>query len=124
LTELIGGPVYVTHFPLMEIPFYHAKEDGGDVDLALNADLILPGYREVAGSGARIASQSILEHKAKLFNLPMDDYSPYVALRALPQYKQTAGFGLGWQRYTQWILKLPTIWDATLTPRGSCIPFP
>lgn len=122
LTEILGAHALVTDFPLLEIPFYHNQRSNDGVPVAENADLILYGYRETVGSGVRIADPLTLAEKARQFNLPEADYAPYLKTRSYLQYQQTAGFGLGWQRYVQWLLKLPVIWDATLIPRGHTLP--
>ena len=125
LTELLQSHVIVTEFPLMQIPFYHtAKKDEKGISLAQNADLILYGYREVVGSGVRISDPKALAEKAKAFNLPLEDYAPYLKTRDFSHYKETAGFGLGWQRLTHWLLKLPYIWEASHIPRGHHLPRP
>ena len=126
LTEIFKKHVIVTQFPLLQIPFYHNEleknEDG--VSLAENADLILYGYREIIGSGTRISNQKALKEKAKIFNLPLSDYDPYIQTRLQKNYQKTSGFGLGWQRYVQWVLRLPYIWEATHIPRGHHLPKP
>jgi len=126
VTQIYDGHVLVTNFPMLQIPFYHeiAKEKVNDVPVAENADLILQGYRETVGSGVRVVKPKILAEKAKIFNLPLDDYRPYLETRKFKNYKPSAGFGLGWQRLTQWLLKLPYIWETTPTPRGHTIPRP
>ncbi len=126
LTELLGKHVIVEHFPLMEIPFYHNEfiKDENGVSLSESADIILSGYRESIGTGVRIKDFEALKEKARIFNLPVEDYSSYLEMRKLPCYQKTAGFGLGWQRYVHWLLKLPHIWDATLIPRGHVLPKP
>lgn len=126
LTELLGKHVIVTDFPLMQIPFYHnsKKHDDNNVALAENADLILYGYRETVGSGTRISEPKALLQKAKQFNLPEEDYAPYLKTRDYEHYQETSGFGVGWQRFTQWLLKLPVIWEASHVPRGHHSPRP
>jgi|CXWL01.1.fsa_nt_gi aspartyl/asparaginyl-tRNA synthetase len=124
LTEILGTHALLTDFPLLEIPFYHNQRSSEGKLVAENADLILYGYRETVGSGVRITDPQILAEKARQFNLPEADYAPYLKTRSYSQYQQTAGFGFGWQRYVQWLLKLPIIWDATLIPRGHLLPRP
>jgi aspartyl/asparaginyl-tRNA synthetase len=65
-----------------------------------------------------------LLQKAKQFNLPEEDYAPYLKTRDYDHYQETSGFGLGWQRLTQWLLKLPVIWEASHIPRGHHAPRP
>ncbi len=126
LTELMKGHVIVTEFPVLEIPFYHnvyrTNEDG--VELAQNADIILCGFRETVGSGQRIEDIKILRNKAEVFNLPKEDYEPYLKTREFKHYQTTSGFGMGWQRYVQWLLKIPYIWESTHIPRGHLLPKP
>lgn len=126
LTEIFKTHIIITQFPLMQIPFYHnkLKENENGVPLSENADFILYGYRETIGSGTRISSPEVLREKAKAFNLPLMDYDPYIQTRLQAGYQQTSGFGLGWQRYVQWILQLPYIWEATHIPRGHHLPRP
>ena len=126
ITQIYNNNVLITNFPMLQIPFYHkvAKYAVDKVPLAENADLILQGYRETVGSGVRVSSIEALAEKAKIFNLPEVDYKPYLDTRRVNDYQQTAGFGLGWQRLTQWLLKLPFIWDTTPTPRGHTVPRP
>lgn len=126
LTEIFGKHVIVTEFPMLQIPFYHnsKKHDENGIALAENADLILYGYRETVGSGTRISDPEALLQKAKQFNLPEEDYAPYLKTRDYEHYRETSGFGLGWQRLTQWLLKLPVIWEASHIPRGHHAPRP
>ncbi|MEK6917768.1 MAG: amino acid--tRNA ligase-related protein [Nanoarchaeota archaeon] len=117
LTELVGGIVGVSEMPLLEVPFYHAKKDGSEVLAADNCDIILPGYRETIGSGHRVRSTSELEEKAVLFNLPREDYEPYLQSRRFADYEETSGFGLGWERFLQGLLEMPFVYSASLFPR-------
>lgn len=126
LTRILGTHCNITEFPLEEIPFYHdaafTEKDGHKY--ARNADFILLGYRETVGSGKRITDIGAIREKALFFNLPVDDYTPYIDLRAQAKYRSTCGFGLGWQRYMQWLTKMPYIWDVCHIPRGHYAPKP
>lgn len=126
LTEIMNSHVIVTEFPMLEIPFYHNthKTNKNGVALAQNADIILRGFRETIGSGQRIEDVDILRHKAEIYNLPKEDYEPYLQTREFKHYRTTSGFGMGWQRYVQWLLKIPYIWDSTHIPRGHLLPKP
>lgn len=124
LTEILKKHVIITNFPILEIPFYHnyTSKKLDDRTMAENADMILYSYREVLGSGVRISDPKILYKKARIFNLPIKDYMPYLEMRKLKNYKKSAGFGLGWQRYVHWLLKLPHIWEACIVPRDHQLP--
>ena len=117
ITELLGSMVTLCEFPLLEVPFYHAKVPKKEPTVANNADIIWPGYREIMGSGQRIASLKELEKKAQIFNLPKEDYAPYIKIRTLSDYERTSGFGMGLERLIQGLLKMPYIWSAVQFPR-------
>lgn len=129
LTHIFGNMVAVRRFPLLEVPFYHAYVDGVEERwvedgkekhslVADNTDFIWPGYRETIGSGHRVGSISELEEKARVFNFPKEDYEPYLQTRRLPNYVETSGFGLGWERLLQGLLEMPYIWSSSQFPRG------
>lgn len=126
LTELLWWNVIVENFPMLQVPFYHAiaeKEVDG-IPVAKNADLILYGYRETIWSWERIMDKEVLLKKSEIFNLPREDYLPYLISRDFEIYKQTSGFWLGWQRLLQWITNQPYIYEATIFPRTHLIPNP
>ena len=117
ITEILGNMILIKEFPLLEVPFYHAIVDGKNPIVANNSDIIWPGYREILGSGHRVRSEEELDEKAKIFNLPQEDYAPYMKTRKLKNYKETSGFGLGWERILQGLLEMPFIWSASQFPR-------
>ena len=117
ITEILDGMVIIKEFPLLEVPFYHAVVDKKIPEVANNSDIIWSGYREILGSGHRVRSEEELDEKANIFNLPKKDYEPYIQTRKLENYKQTSGFGLGWERLLQGLLEMPFIWSAAQFPR-------
>ena len=117
LTEILGSMVLVKEFPLLEVPFYHALVDDKVPKVADNSDIIWPGYREILGSGHRVRSEKELDEKAEIFNLPREDYKPYLQTRKINNYQESSGFGLGWERLLQGILEMPFIWSANQFPR-------
>lgn len=119
LTELFDGRIVkVENFPLFEVPFYHAEADnGGGPRVAKNSDFIWPGYRETVGTGERVASHEAVEEKAEVFNLPQEDYDPYIRARSFDSYERTSGFGVGWERLVQGILRMPSIVSVSHFPR-------
>ncbi|UFX83127.1 amino acid--tRNA ligase-related protein [Candidatus Absconditicoccus praedator] len=126
LTEVLKSNVIVEKFPMLQIPFYHAiaKEEIDGVPVAKNADFILYGFRETIGAGERIKDKNVLLKKAEIFNLPENDYLPYLQTRDFLDYEVTSGFGMGWQRLTQWITNQPYIYEATVFPRTHLVPNP
>jgi len=117
LTQIHGSIVAISQPPLLEVPFYHRSIEVNGSLRAMNTDIIWPGYREIIGSGERIASRDELEEKAKIFSLPREDYAPYLQSRDLVGYRQTSGFGLGWERLLQGLLCAPFIWSCSALPR-------
>ncbi|MFT4243898.1 MAG: amino acid--tRNA ligase-related protein [Candidatus Woesearchaeota archaeon] len=117
LSEILDGLIGIREFPLLEVPFYHAQVDGSNPKVADNLDIIWPGYREILGSGHRVRSIQELDEKADLFSLPKADYQPYLQSRKFENYKTSSGFGLGWERLVQGLLKMPFIWTASQFPR-------
>jgi len=117
ITEILDNMVLIREFPLLEVPFYHAMVDGKEPKVASNSDIIWPSYRETIGSGHRVRSEKELEEKSELFNLPKEDYEPYLQTRKLKNYKETSGFGIGWERMLQGLLEMPFIWSANQFPR-------
>ena len=109
--------VLIREFPLLEVPFYHAMLDGKIPKVADNSDIIWPGYKETIGSGHRVRSEKELREKSEIFNLPKEDYKPYLQTRKLNNYKETSGFGLGWERMLHGLLEMPFIWSANQFPR-------
>lgn len=115
--EIVPGIPIIHHFgaEVLARPLSFPRQRKSFV--ADNTDFIWPGYREIIGSGHRVRSTSELEEKAKIFNLPREDYEPYLQSRRLPGYKETSGFGLGWERLLQGLLEMPFIWSALQFPR-------
>jgi aspartyl/asparaginyl-tRNA synthetase len=108
----------IVEYPLLEVPFYHAPttdEEGRDV--AINADYIWPNYKETVGSGQRVESVEAVEEKSEVFNLPEEDYEPYLQSRQFDSYETTSGFGVGWERLVQGMLQLPNIASTAHFPR-------
>jgi aspartyl/asparaginyl-tRNA synthetase len=109
--------ILLENSPLYEVAFYHAPlQDKGKL-VADNADFIWPYYREFVGSGHRVRSLKELLIKARKFNLPRADYHNYVLSRRFNDYVETSGFGLGWERFLQGLLKLPYIYLTVPFPR-------
>lgn len=126
LTEILNTNVIVEKYPMLQIPFYHsvAQEEFEWVPLAKNADFILYWYRETIGAGERIKEKEVLLKKAEIFNLPKEDYMPYLQSRDFNDYETTSWFGMGRQRFVHWLLDQPYIYESTIFPRTHLIPNP
>ncbi len=115
LTEIVGGPVFVTEYIEEEVAFYHAKVSPKS-KFVKNADFLFPGYGEFIGSGERVHTKKETIKKAKHFKLNMKDYQPYIDSRA-GKIKIHSGWGMGVERFIQAVLKLPFIWETKPFPR-------
>lgn len=117
LTDIVGGkPIFVTHYIADEVAFYH-QNDKKECHLAINADLLVPGYGEVIGSGERVHTLEEVKQKAKYFKLNLDDYEAYINSRSLKGSQIHSGWGMGIERFLQALLKMPFIWDVKIFPR-------
>jgi asparaginyl-tRNA synthetase len=116
LTEIIGDPVFVTHFIKDEVAFYHAP-DPQNSNLVMNADFLFPGYGELIGSGERVHTRKETRQKRKHFKLNFQDYQAYIESRDPKSPKIHSGWGMGIERFIQSILKLPFIWETKAFPR-------
>merc|ERR1711871_341063 len=120
--EIIKGPVFVTNYPRSIKPFYMRRDE--DVDSSLGSrgetvaavDLILPDIGEVVGGGQREERLDVLVgsmHDAGLCNSDGSGAGSldwYVDLRRYGSVPH-AGFGLGFDRYLQFITGMHNIRD-------------
>lgn len=116
LTQIINKPLFITHFIVDEVAFYHAN-DHKNPKLAINADFLFPGYGELIGSGERVHTRAETRTKVKHFKLNMKDYQPYIKSRVQEHPVVHSGWGMGIERFIQAILKLPFIWETKLFSR-------
>jgi asparaginyl-tRNA synthetase len=113
LIQRFNGCVWLTH-PIHElVPFYQAFT--ADRRLAKAADFLI-GIGETVGCGQRHAGADSLLEALKLHQVPADEYEWYIRMkREFPM--QTAGFGLGIERFLLWILKHNDIRDMAIMSR-------
>lgn len=126
LTELLWNNLLIEEFPMMQTPFYHAISDK-TIDwkkVSKNSDFILYGYREAIWAWERINDYQTLLDKAEMFNIPKEDYLPYLTTRKNENYQTTSWFGMWWQRLVQWITNQPYIYESTVFPRTHLAPNP
>ena len=124
LMQIIGSntPIWLTELYRDRVPFYQ-KPLSSNIDLALTADLITPqiiegGFGgEMLGMGERQDSAEEMHESLRRQGVDPAPYQWYIDIRRLPQYKTTAGFGLGIERFISWILGFDSIYKAILYPR-------
>ncbi len=115
LMALFDGAVWLTHFDHLSVPFYQAYSAKYGQDIAANADLLC-GLGEMVGAGERHATGDQVRQALEQHQVPADDYDWYVQMKdAFPM--QTSGFGLGVERWLQWLTATPDIRDLQLVSR-------
>ncbi|KAK0422550.1 hypothetical protein QR680_007635 [Steinernema hermaphroditum] len=110
LVQLCESPVFVTHFPVEQKPFY-MKRSG---DKALCFDLLAPFVGELAGGSLRENDTASLEER-----LPPEavaNLAWYLELRRCGQ-PSSGGFGIGVERLLQAALSVVNIKDTVAFPR-------
>lgn len=115
LIEAYQGMVWVTHFDHGSVPFYQAY-DADNHHQSLSADLLF-GIGEVVGSGERHIHSTSLRQAISAHEVQAPEmYDWYIQLKEKHPI-QTAGFGMGVERYLLWLLKHNDIRDCQLIPR-------
>ena len=116
LTLEFDRPIVLYGFPEKLKAFYH-RNDPKRPEVTLSFDVLLPeGYGEVIGGGERIYDAKELVDKIIRFGLNPADYQWYIDLRRYGSVPH-AGFGLGVDRLTMWIVGADHIRDVVPFPR-------
>ena len=113
LVNKFGDFVWLTHMPWLNVPFYQAKEAG--TNSSLTGDL-LAGIGEILGCGQRINDVDDLLESYKFHHVDRQTYAWYTQMRQLAPL-QTAGFGLGIERFLMWVTQTDDIRDCCLIYR-------
>lgn len=102
LIKIYGGIVWITNYDILAVPFYQQFDN--DLDgTTKNADLLF-GIGETVGCGERHQNDVDLLKSLKLHEVDEGEYEWYIKLKE--KYPlQTAGFGMGIERYLMWVLK-------------------
>ncbi|XP_042873986.1 probable asparagine--tRNA ligase, mitochondrial [Penaeus japonicus] len=116
LTHHAGNrPLFVTDWPKKTKAFYMRTRDDNS-DVALGVDLLLPGIGEVAGGGLREDRPLILHKELEARGL-VENLQWYLDLRTFGGGAPSGGFGVGFERFLQFILGISNIKDAIPYPR-------
>lgn len=106
LIKIYGGIVWITNYDILAVPFYQ-QLDTEIVGTTKNADLLF-GIGETVGCGERHQNNIDLLKSLKLHEVDSGEYEWYIKLKE--KYPlQTAGFGMGIERYLMWVLKASDI---------------
>lgn len=106
LIKIYGGIVWITNYDILAVPFYQ-KFDNDLIGTTKNADLLF-GIGETVGCGERHQNDVDLLKSMKLHEVDKEEYEWYIKLKEKNPL-QTAGFGMGIERYLMWVLKASDI---------------
>ncbi|CAL7936990.1 unnamed protein product [Xylocopa violacea] len=104
-------PVFVTNWPKEMKPFY-MKECNDDSSKVAAMDLLVPTAGEIVGGSIREDDYEKLKSKLPLTS----DLAWYLELRKYGNVP-TGGFGMGFERFLQYIFDIPNIKDTLPFPR-------
>jgi asparaginyl-tRNA synthetase len=107
------GAVFVTHWPRSLKPFY-MRQDG---DVVEGFDLLVPHVGELVGGSVREHEFEKLEAAMAEKGVDPAEYAQYLDSRRYGTAPH-AGFGLGFDRYVQWVTGTPNIRDVIPYPRA------
>ncbi|KAL3116009.1 hypothetical protein niasHT_007309 [Heterodera trifolii] len=114
LIDAFKGPLFVTHFPAAQKPFYMRRCDakGQNFEATESFDLLVPQVGELAGGGVREWEADKLSERLP----PNSNLDWYVELRRRG-HPRSAGFGLGIDRLMQALFGITNIRDTIAFPR-------
>ncbi len=119
LTEMVGGPLFVTHYPV-GTRFFTMKVRRDDPRVVECCDLLMPGVGEVMGASETESDHDLL--RARLEASPSvsqwldlggstDDYAWYLDMHRNESMQQ-AGFGLGFERLVRYVCGMMSVAEA------------
>src|SRR3989475_2789104 len=116
LTEGKSKPIVVTHYPVVSQAFYK-RRDPQDSKYVLGFDVIAgDDVGEIVGGSERETDLEVLKKSLADQGEDPKAYDWYLDTRRYGSVPH-AGFGMGVERLSQWILQLPHLRDAIPFPR-------
>ncbi|MCB1174334.1 MAG: asparagine--tRNA ligase [Leptospiraceae bacterium] len=109
-----GGPVIVTDYPKEIKSFYMRLNDDDKTVAAM--DVLAPGIGEIIGGSEREERLDVLSSRMQASGLDPEEYSWYLDLRRYGSAPHS-GFGLGLDRFVQYITGMENIRDVSAFPR-------
>jgi asparaginyl-tRNA synthetase len=112
---VIRGPVIVKDYP-KEIKAFYMRLNPDERTVAA-MDVLVPKVGEIIGGSQREERLDVLEERMKQLNIPMEHLQWYLDLRRFGSAPH-AGFGLGFERFVQYITGMVNIRDVIPCPRA------
>ena len=112
--EHFNGPVVLTDYPKDIKAFYMRRNDDGNTVAAM--DILVPHLGEIVGGSQREERLDYLEARIDEAGLPKEAYWWYLDLRRFGSVPHS-GFGLGLDRFVQYVTGMQNIRDVIPFPR-------
>ena len=105
----------MTDYPKEIKAFYMRMNDDGKTVAAM--DILVPKIGEIIGGSQREERLEILEERMRRMGIPLERLQWYLDLRRFGSAPH-AGFGLGFERFVQYITGMANIRDVIPFPRA------
>lgn len=115
MVDMIGEPVFLTHFPRHMKSFY-MERDPENREETQSVDVLLPNVGEVFGASMRIWDYDQLVQAFIDNGIPMDNYKWYIDQRKFGTQPH-GGFGMGLERLVMWLTMQHSVKECCLYPR-------
>ncbi|XP_010218186.1 PREDICTED: probable asparagine--tRNA ligase, mitochondrial, partial [Tinamus guttatus] len=110
-------PLFVINYPYDLKPFYMRDNEDGPQHTVAAVDLLVPGIGELCGGSLREERLHFIQSRLQRLGLA-DTYQWYLDLRKFGSVPH-GGFGMGFERYLQYLLGVDNIKDVIPFPRFS-----